>query len=506
MEARAGSGKSFTIEAALNKCNALQSLYLVFNKQNKQDFECRGIPRHVQVKTFDSICYSEIVLKQGYKPKFDLCALTAMKICQELALNEFTKLSGTDLNTFASLIRKTLRRFCLSTSSNVCEEMVPARDIEVLSQTLADRANQSSKITGIKNAESDSSKLRHELTQAVIDTTQFLWGRIINPKDSIHISFQEITKLAQLQGLQFGYRRLYIDEAQDINLVQLATITGQKYSQFVFVGDPAQAIYSWRGANETFSHIPYRVLQLTECWRFNESIALIANQILFASLREGNLKGRGHSGQLLISPPDFHTKHTYIARTNLGVVEYAIQQVAAGRVVKASFDTKLICALLWDVYGMFSGTRKQPHEKLEHFLSWEELEKAVNTEELDDPEAIRAFHFVRKHKHQTPDKIRAIQKVDMLDSTVEPDVFVTTCHKSKGAEWPNVVIGDDFCLPEIHSQKMILNQREHFNLLYVAVTRVTDKLYVSERLKAWLLQVSDQSKTLQKQSLLNRAS
>ncbi|WP_194145629.1 ATP-binding domain-containing protein, partial [Helicobacter apodemus] len=72
---------------------------------------------------------------------------------------------------------------------------------------------------------------------------------------------------------------------------------------------------------------------------------------------------------------------------------------------------------------------------------------------------------------------------DLSVPSKEADFILTTGHKSKGLEWECVEIMDDFIdLKDIASNKKeTIVAKEELNLLYVAITRATQTLYLNEK-------------------------
>ena len=58
------------------------------------------------------------------------------------------------------------------------------------------------------------------------------------------------------------YDMVFIDEAQDFDNVMLKMLLKQTTIPKVFVGDPRQAIYKWRGAINSFDELPYDIKKL----------------------------------------------------------------------------------------------------------------------------------------------------------------------------------------------------------------------------------------------------
>ncbi|EAI3274736.1 ATP-dependent helicase, partial [Campylobacter jejuni] len=64
----------------------------------------------------------------------------------------------------------------------------------------------------------------------------------------------------------------------------------------------------------------------------------------------------------------------------------------------------------------------------------------------------------------------------------QADLILSTGHKSKGLEWNNVEIIDDFLniKQELEEREQITIAKEELNLLYVAVTRAKNSLNINK--------------------------
>jgi len=76
------------------------------------------------------------------------------------------------------------------------------------------------------------------------------------------------------------------------------------------------------------------------------------------------------------------------------------------------------------------------------------------------------------------DQTEAEAALSRLAGQDRPDVVVMTAHTSKGMEWPNVKIGDDFRGPQADPKtgEMVYPEDEEIRLAYVAVTRAQNQL------------------------------
>ncbi len=77
--------------------------------------------------------------------------------------------------------------------------------------------------------------------------------------------------------------------------------------------------------------------------------------------------------------------------------------------------------------------------------------------------------------------IKAIEK-SSVKKQEQADLILSTGHKSKGLEWNNIEIIDDFLniKQELEERDQITIAKEELNLLYVAITRVKNSLSISK--------------------------
>jgi F-box protein 18 (helicase) len=83
---------------------------------------------------------------------------------------------------------------------------------------------------------------------------------------------------------------------------------------------------------------------------------------------------------------------------------------------------------------------------------------------------------VQNHRHQIPLQVRAITERAVDEKQAE--VVLTTAHKAKGLEWPDVTLADDF--PDLMMGGEPISkddlEADEFNLIYVSLTRAMDRL------------------------------
>lgn len=311
------------------------------------------------------------------------------------------------------------------------------------------------------------------LAGPIAEMANAYWTRSI---ENGHLSHDIYLKLLDLdEGLRAdafrGFRYLMVDEAQDINPVQ-RSILMKSGLPLVAVGDPYQQIYSWRGAENALSQIDGEIRYLTQSFRFGEEIAATARMIL-ASRPDGGPSQRlaGVGGRLRADHRG--PRAAIICRTNIGMIDEAIRAIKAGRQVHIDNVDKLIV----DVRsaealhrGEMSGVVSP---EIRQFDSWSEL---VSEAEESGGALGRLVQIIEKDMVEDVERLRAAH----ADADAA-EVIVCTAHRSKGLEFPAVVIGRDWKDIDSMRWRHVAAQREtgkavtlaieEWNALYVAATR-----------------------------------
>src|SRR5689334_24584415 len=120
-----------------------------------------------------------------------------------------------------------------------------------------------------------------------------------------------------------GAEVLYVDEAQDANPVTLAILTAQRRPT-VWVGDPWQSIYRFRGSVNAMRAIAAPQRPLSRSWRFGEELAGVARAILARTSEPPGLPLRGDPGIATTLGPA-RPPCAVLCRTNAGLVEAAVR-------------------------------------------------------------------------------------------------------------------------------------------------------------------------------------
>jgi hypothetical protein len=110
------------------------------------------------------------------------------------------------------------------------------------------------------------------------------------------------------------YDMIFIDESQDFDPLMLSILLRDTTIPKVFVGDPRQAIYQWRGAVNAFDKLPKRAttVEFYTTFRIGEpACSLIRRRFTDCWM----IPGKTHSTQLVSGSPPLHAKYTYLFRS-----------------------------------------------------------------------------------------------------------------------------------------------------------------------------------------------
>jgi len=96
---------------------------------------------------------------------------------------------------------------------------------------------------------------------------------------------------------------LLFDEAQDSDGVMLSVLGRQRHAQIIYVGDPYQQIYEWRGAVNAMAQIDAPECALTESFRFGATFAALASRLLALLGERTPMRGQEAIGSIMVEDP-----------------------------------------------------------------------------------------------------------------------------------------------------------------------------------------------------------
>ncbi len=323
--------------------------------------------------------------------------------------------------------------------------------------------------------------------EKILASAQLLWRESARQDGVFPVTHDVYLKLYQLSepDLAKRWQTVLFDEGQDANPVTQALVLSQ-CCNVVMVGDRHQQIYRFRGAENALDAeqlADAEQLCLTHSFRFGPGVARVANMLLKRQGETLPLVGNGGEDNVVASLPE-QDKSTHIAvlsRTVAGVIGMALEASLAGKKVYwvggiAGYKTDELEDLYW--FSADMPERMQSPLLAREYRNFEEFESVARA--TKDAEMNQGLRLLDQY-FPLPQKLQVMREHAVTDES-QAQVTVSTAHRSKGLEWPVVMLNDDFA--DITDPLMVDSERtDETNLLYVAVTRAQQTLVLNDLLR-----------------------
>lgn len=271
------------------------------------------------------------------------------------------------------------------------------------------------------------------------------------------------------------------DEVQDFNLLQHIMLKRSLLpnGRVIAVGDPNQAIYAFRGAlnnsyEELIKTFSMRRLPLTISFRCAKEIIKVAQEYVphieaASSNPEGSVL---YPSTLSLS----EVPKTVLCRNNAPLMRLALRLLVSGRTVEIA--GRDIGQNLIKLTERITKKNLSSEAFLDRLSQWKEREtlKYPRRKHSITEKATVLGHLARAHKDLDTVR-RHLGKLypDSNSKEYRPaDVHLSTIHKAKGKEWPNVLFLDSHLIGKHATSEQEIQQET--NLSYVAVTRAQCEL------------------------------
>jgi F-box protein, helicase, 18 len=468
INAVAGSGKTTTVlEYARARPKNSKILYLAFNKSVKLEavkkFAEAGLA-NVKVETAHSLAYKNIVFRHSYKVR-----------PQGYKTNEIAELLGLEGSgekhaeyIVANHINKFIAYFCNSDKQKV-------QDLNYLDVVTDNKARAFVK-TFYSYIESQSRLLLSKMDKGEIDI--------------IHDFYLKKYQLSN-PVLHFDY--ILFDEGQDASPAMLDVFLKQQATK-VIVGDTHQQIYGWRFAVNSLEKADFTTFHLSTSFRFSQDIANLAMKVLLwkdhiAAYNPTPITGKGNDNPI-------KTK-AVLARTNLGLLLKAIEYITEKADIKNIYFEGNINsytyadegASLYDVLSLYNVSYHRIKDKLiKGMKDMDELEDYI--EKTEDVQLGMMVEIVKQYGNKIPGLIKQIKEKHIAnDEKEKAEIIFSTVHRCKGMEYDAIHLVNDFITEEKLISGTGSNKKEstendtaklteEINLLYVAVTRTRNDIYI----------------------------
>lgn len=438
VEAGAGTGKTSTLVLAARAMPRRRALYIAFNRSIAREAQAK-MPDNVTASTAHSLAFRAV--GRRYKDRLDGPRVPAVKAAQFLDITRDFIVGELRLAPAkqAVLAQETVGRFCYSADRDITTGHVPF-------------------VKGIEPGE------REALARHLVPLARRAWEDLQRTSGKLKFGHDHYLKLWQLSRPSLSADVVFLDEGQDSNQVLVDVIRGQDCQQIV-VGDSAQQIYGWRGAEDALINWPAQQrLQLTQSWRFGPAIANEAN-VWLAELGM-SMRLTGNPAKNSVIGPLGSGPRTVLCRTNATAMGRAMSALADGERAAIVGGTTSMRRLAEAARDLQAG-KATSHPELFAFENWGQVRSYVEDQPEEAGELSTFVELIDDHGAE-----EIITATGRLGNEKGARRLFSTAHKAKGREWSSVEVADDFREPK-PGQKV---GRADAMLSYVTVTRAMDRL------------------------------
>lgn len=452
VKALAGTGKTTTLTGYAAARRKARILYLAYNK-SMQAAAMGKFPPNVDCKTTHSLAYRDF--GRPYNEASKLGNVRPSDVMMAFGFNAMT----------AKHVLETVNNFIYSADREICADHGPP--------------------TAAPSKRAEYAQHARDLWEAM----HAMPGQHKHA-DKIKMPHDGYLKLFQLSGpdLSSRYDIVLLDESQDTNPVTADIVLNQRCIR-VLVGDSHQSIYGFRKATdalESAATLPgAQVLHLTHSFRFGPDVATLASALLAGYKGEQmGLIGRGPV-KTIGTTIDPSRQYTTLCRTNGTVFAEAVQMLGVKRVHFVGGVENYPFERLVDIQNLADGKLNQVRDPFFRTMgSIYKLQDYANN--ANDVELGSLLAIQKEYGQQIPELVARIQQ-EAVPTPDGADALLSTAHRSKGLEFAQVRLADDFeDFVNEDGEPVALDTQElveELNLLYVAVTRATHALQINSSVR-----------------------
>jgi DNA helicase II / ATP-dependent DNA helicase PcrA len=329
--------------------------------------------------------------------------------------------------------------------------------------------------------------------------------RVVDLDDLLQLTIDALSSDVEFAAAtRWRFRHLLVDEVQDLNPLQhrLVDLLRHGVDDLYLVGDPAQAIYSFNGSDpailrEVSDRFPgIEVVRLPVNHRCTPQIVAIGARALLADEGRETIESARPDGAAveIVSHEDETTEARSVA---VSVARLDPSLIRAGRVAVLARTHAALATMRRTLSETGTATRRpvggagsplaplldaayRLHEN-NRLRQWafDQSDGAAD----DDPArevGLAVLEFLREHPSGDGTTFRTWVMSNDPFGGDEPGVELSTFHAAKGREWHTVhLIGCETSLVPHRSATTQAAKAEEARLLYVALTRATDRLVVN---------------------------
>ena len=496
INAVAGSGKTTTLLEYAKKNSHLKILYLAYNKSLQTSLQDKlkvyNLP-FMHVSTIHSLAYNKIEA-YNYNLAHDLKNQVIENVItnHELTVNQKAYYP---IPEYVALIKDLVNFYCNSSLIALDSKLI---------ESYKKQSELGAKILELIN-KNETRVIEHLKT-----ILSAMKNKII---DATHDFYLKMFYLNKKVSANLPYDLILVDEAQDISDVMIGIVENQSCRR-IYVGDSFQQIYTFRFATNALNKIDLPSYDLTQSFRFGDNFAKVLQNNL-NSLYEINsskpLKISGLEKTTLIGKNhiDFSKQFCVIARSTFGLIQQLVYFIHDKKKVYFEGGYNSYSFMNQTVYSIFYLKQKKNDkitiDEIKDFDTINELEQfAKDTKNQDYLNIIKFINTYGDNIFEINKKIKEFLVTDKNQA----DIIFTTTHKSKGLEYNQVIMADDFISKKeiVNTKNKLSFQRanEELNIYYVAATRAKNVIQLADLNLTYTYNENDESTSYVKSRFISK--
>lgn len=496
INAVAGSGKTTTLLEYAKKNSHLKILYLAYNKSLQTSLQDKlkvyNLP-FMHVSTIHSLAYNKIEA-YNYNLAHDLKNQVIENVItnHELTVNQKAYYP---IPEYVALIKDLVNFYCNSSLIALDSKLI---------ESYKKQSELGAKILELIN-KNETRVIEHLKT-----ILSAMKNKII---DATHDFYLKMFYLNKKVSANLPYDLILVDEAQDISDVMIGIVENQSCRR-IYVGDSFQQIYTFRFATNALNKIDLPSYDLTQSFRFGDNFAKVLQNNL-NSLYEINsskpLKISGLEKTTLIGKNhiDFSKQFCVIARSTFGLIQQLVYFIHDKKKVYFEGGYNSYSFMNQTVYSIFYLKQKKNDkitiDEIKDFDTINELEQfAKDTKNQDYLNIIKFINTYGDNIFEINKKIKEFLVTDKNQA----DIIFTTTHKSKGLEYNQVIMADDFIskkeIVNIKNKLSFQRANEELNIYYVAATRAKNVIQLADLNLTYTYNENDESTSYVKSRFISK--
>jgi len=322
---------------------------------------------------------------------------------------------------------------------------------------------------------------------AVVAHAQAIYRRSLSQTDVVDFDDMILFPLVKNLRVKFQKDFLFVDEAQDLSRVRqaLAKKFVKPKGRMVIVGDDKQAIYGFAGADAAAltnlqCQLQTRNLPLSVTWRCPKTVVSLAQEIV-PDIEAADNASAGEVRAIDALPEDLGTDSAVLCRNMAPLIDLAYSLIRQG--TPAKVEGRDIGEGLKKMLGRWKVKSLDAYlNKLDAYQE-REVQKAqakgkdAQVEAINDKcETLRVIcgECMRQGESTVSAAVRFVD--NLFADGAQNCVTLATYHRSKGREWPRVVLLQHAKRCPSPYAKQPWQREQEDNLAYVAFTRAQQSL------------------------------